>query len=813
MSRRSLLDPIKSLLRSPSGKKFRCDWCGETFPDHAQLSNHIVGSEQATSSNGQICTPAYRCDWCNSQFYSIFGLSEHIRGTTRSTSALGNECVLDSLDPSSKSQQFENEYENVKVASEVLEDEKTTPDSSDANQSQVDNEAAHVLEVIGEEAEDAELKSLGRPRETLSKPFMDETYDNLGPYPQHNSDERPELFFHPGMSHRPLPPPPISVPRGVSPTGSYEYWKSVISNRAQSIFDSNTALNLNASNSIKSTYNGPARLDTNGSTRTFVTARTSSVASYRTAPSFSRRGVPDSVTQPFLIRTSAVMDPHGIIDLPSLPGHAELSHHDQARTVDELIKQIITKSPTGQRLDPIEKNALDSIVSQRKDRLIENRNFSLASIAHEIEQMVNEIFELFVVPTDDLKAPLKFREFRGVVTRYVLDFVVLICDLAFLKDNLESYFREISSGPLFKRPIEVFSSQWLEYLKSRGLLLDSLHELDWSGRGQHVEYDPDEEKDIPLLAERVLGHSATAIVESVKCRRIRLARKKIRCTKRLSKERVIVEVEHLHRLQHAHILRFVGTYTFKKDLAILLYPATPWNLDEFMDELLDTNSLVNMDVLQTGKWRKRTGAQGLRTAFGCLGNALAFIHRSNVKHMDIKPKNLLVRARGEGTYRIYVADFGISRRYTSAIDAETDSPTSFTRTYAPPEVVRQDTRGLKVDIFSLGCVFLEMLATLVSSPGRNERQKLSDIRASGPEGSSFHANLDAVQAWYHELFQNPKEDDDFLPADLLDIAPKMLRRDPVQRPSADEVSQKLASLCCISCDSGPEPFEAAEDEF
>ena len=49
--------------------------------------------------------------------------------------------------------------------------------------------------------------------------------------------------------------------------------------------------------------------------------------------------------------------------------------------------------------------------------------------------------------------------------------------------------------------------------------------MNWSGRGQHAEFDLTEEDLIPLIHEKVLGYSATALVDSVRCRRIRLARK------------------------------------------------------------------------------------------------------------------------------------------------------------------------------------------------------------------------------------------------------------------------------------------------
>jgi hypothetical protein len=70
-------------------------------------------------------------------------------------------------------------------------------------------------------------------------------------------------------------------------------------------------------------------------------------------------------------------------------------------------------------------------------------------------------------------------------------------------------------------------SSWNHYLRSRGLIPDPFHEMGWSGRGQHAEFNHDEFPQIPLVTERILGHSRTAVVESVRCKRIRLARKTV----------------------------------------------------------------------------------------------------------------------------------------------------------------------------------------------------------------------------------------------------------------------------------------------
>lgn len=68
-----------------------------------------------------------------------------------------------------------------------------------------------------------------------------------------------------------------------------------------------------------------------------------------------------------------------------------------------------------------------------------------------------------------------------------------------------------------------------------------------------------------------------------------------------------------------------------------------------------------------------------------------------------------------GPYKIYFTNFGISRAYASMEESETEDPTSFTRAYAALEVVLQEIRGLSVDIFSMGCVYGEMLATILDA--------------------------------------------------------------------------------------------------
>lgn len=348
-------------------------------------------------------------------------------------------------------------------------------------------------------------------------------------------------------------------------------------------------------------------------------------------------------------------------------------------------------------------------------------------------------------------------------------------------------------------------------MSKRKLLVPKFDETNWSGRGQHVEFQPDEKPVIDklLFHQGVLGHSATALVDKVRCRRITLARKSIQCSYRIKREEMIEEVAHLQRLSHAHVVRGVGTYVFKKELAILLYPATAYNLESFMDEF--TGQKGGMGLLPEENRNRNHKMQALRQFFKCLASAVAFVHGKLIKHMDIKPTNILIEQRTSGRnplelrpeameYKVYLADFGIARAYNTAAEVETDSFTAFTRLYAAPEVVQQDKRGFPADIFSLGCVFLDMITILF-----NTREKLLAIRKQTRDYDTLYwaslsciPDLEPIPGHYDfERFHAP-------------TVLAMLSYDTDPRPSAQDIQTRFG-VPALCCGAGPEPFEISEE--
>ncbi|KAF2111625.1 kinase-like domain-containing protein [Lophiotrema nucula] len=414
------------------------------------------------------------------------------------------------------------------------------------------------------------------------------------------------------------------------------------------------------------------------------------------------------------------------------------------------------------------------------------------------------------------------------------------------KSNLES------TQPFFTAEIGVFapmkpplleedredhdSDSFYKLLKEKNIWpVNVLLEKDWSGRGQHTGFKRDEKallNDI-LEVRETLGSSATAIVESVKCRRILLARKTIRCNRNFTKEKAIEEVAHLNRLEHSHIIQVIGTYVMGNNLSILLYPATEYDLGTFLQDLDPRN-------LDCEQWKHRRAC--LCVFFGCLADAVRYIHATMTKHMDIKPRNILVRKRaskGEWMqFKVYLADFGIARSYVSQDACETDGPTTFTRKYAAPEVVDRQKRGLAADIFSLGCVFLEMLATLALNESvalsvnewkhtytalgvkekvykatkeiydrdLDQRTRLQQLLEANEYGdATYQANTASLKQYLEQL--NFLTEDNLL--DTRNITASMLEEEPSRRPVAAAVAYGEPRHQC--CEQGPDILEAAEE--
>ncbi len=96
------------------------------------------------------------------------------------------------------------------------------------------------------------------------------------------------------------------------------------------------------------------------------------------------------------------------------------------------------------------------------------------------------------------------------------------------------------------------------------------------------------------------------------------------------------------------------------------------------------------------------------------GDAIAEAHRRGIVHRDLKPSNLFVTQRSDGTPRIKVVDFGISKsRKETLIQGDLTSTRSMMGSpfYMSPEQIR-DSKHVdhRSDIWSLGAILYELLS-------------------------------------------------------------------------------------------------------
>jgi serine/threonine protein kinase len=183
------------------------------------------------------------------------------------------------------------------------------------------------------------------------------------------------------------------------------------------------------------------------------------------------------------------------------------------------------------------------------------------------------------------------------------------------------------------------------------------------------------------------------------------------------------------RLSHLHIVQLVGSYTDPRFVGILMTPVA----DCYLKEYLDSGPISGQPLLPT--------------FFGCLAAAVCYLHDSRIRHKDIKPQNVLIK-----DHHVYLTDFGISRDWTELGRSTTSGPTIKTPRYCAPEVAVYGPRNTSSDIWSLGCVFLEIWTVL---NGKTLASLISYLENQGKKSSCYHLNILGVDSWCTQLNIKP----------------------------------------------------------
>lgn len=263
--------------------------------------------------------------------------------------------------------------------------------------------------------------------------------------------------------------------------------------------------------------------------------------------------------------------------------------------------------------------------------------------------------------------------------------------------------------------------KWDGYLKSLAEILPNW-EYKLTG-SRHVCLPPQDMRSrFPMVWRDNLGSSRKAMVwECVPPPAIyetykrRLAVKVLSCS---AFERPVTEaleeVRNMEDIEHCHIVSYVASYESAEKLGIIMYPPAKCNLDEYMRPV--SQELAGISQIESGMPRaclspeSRQKIKHLYRFFGCLSEAVRYLQATavGIKHKDIKPANIVV----DHFDSPLLTDFGIAHRYASPEEVDTSGYTEKTKKYACPEALDEENRNYSADIFSLGCVFLE-IATII----------------------------------------------------------------------------------------------------
>ena len=165
------------------------------------------------------------------------------------------------------------------------------------------------------------------------------------------------------------------------------------------------------------------------------------------------------------------------------------------------------------------------------------------------------------------------------------------------------------------------------------------------------------------------------------------------------------EIMLLHELKHMHVIDMHDVFTYNGAIHLVFeFCATD------LEAVIKDTSRYELDAAKIKGYMRGT-LEGV-----------AWIHASWVLHRDLKPGNLFLTPDGV----VKVGDFGLARfvgsperKYTGQV---------VTRWYRAPELLfGAKFYGASVDMWSVGCMFAELLLRTPYLPGNSDIEQLSRV--------------------------------------------------------------------------------------
>ncbi|KAI1344027.1 kinase-like domain-containing protein [Xylariaceae sp. FL0016] len=310
----------------------------------------------------------------------------------------------------------------------------------------------------------------------------------------------------------------------------------------------------------------------------------------------------------------------------------------------------------------------------------------------------------------------------------------------------------------------------------------------------------------------------------------------------LSEEALLHEINAAKNIQNDHLISYFASYIHEGfGYVISKYPS------EF-----NLKSLLTTTPSSIKSLAKQDRRRMVMNWIHCLADTLAYVHKRGRSHGNIRPSTILFSsgnhilytdlsrlsaealahasdkstfdkesydyAAPEQWYRPSTAQSGPHRKNT--LTSSSSNPTGYIigrgateGSSTPASALHAPNPHLNpqaADIFSLGCIILELLSMQMKRQTRSfASHRAAKHKTPGRGGavldSSFHKNIGQVESWMTGLAKDASKKDDPVfrgIGPMLQVVARMLAIPPHERPTALEVERQMYKILTESCQIG-----------
>lgn len=225
----------------------------------------------------------------------------------------------------------------------------------------------------------------------------------------------------------------------------------------------------------------------------------------------------------------------------------------------------------------------------------------------------------------------------------------------------------------------------------------------------------------------------------------------------------IREISLLKELQHPNIVRLCDVIHTERKLTLVF-------------EYLDQDLKKLLDMCEGG-----LDAPTTKSFLFQLLRGIAYCHQHRVLHRDLKPQNLLINREGA----LKLADFGLARAFGIPVRSYTHEVV--TLWYRAPDVLMGSKKySTPVDIWSVGCIFAEMVNGRSLFPGNTDSDQLQKIfKILGTPTPASWPAITELDGWKPDFPQYDQQPWQSIVPPLepvgIDLLAKMLQYNPDKR--------------------------------